>query len=118
MKNENEIDIGNPVIVFGLAAQGHIPTIEKMLSDGSHWSEIGKTIGWDACTARDYYERYCCSKDDDDIAKKDVLPVLAAAIGMLEELGQSQSQFRRNDIRSIIYRANKVLASKTKGYCV
>ncbi len=43
---------------FGLRAQGHIPTVERMLSEGASWSEIGRAIGWDGDTARDFYERF------------------------------------------------------------
>lgn len=44
--------------LFGLEAQGHIPTIEKMLADGKTWAEIGEAIHWDGDTAWGYYERY------------------------------------------------------------
>jgi len=49
-------------ILFGLEAQGHIPTIEKMLSEGKSWEEIGKTIGWCHDTAKEHYERYLSCK--------------------------------------------------------
>jgi hypothetical protein len=42
---------------FGLRAQGHIPTIERMLTDGASWSAIGDAIGWCGDTAREWYER-------------------------------------------------------------
>jgi hypothetical protein len=45
-------------VVFGLRAQGHIPTIEQMLAEGASWNEIGKAIGWHGPTAKEYYERY------------------------------------------------------------
>lgn len=35
----------NVKIKFGLKAQGHIPVVEKMLSDGATWYEIGRVIG-------------------------------------------------------------------------
>ncbi len=44
-------------VVFGLRAQGHLPTIERMLADGASWQAIGKTIGWCPDTAREWYER-------------------------------------------------------------
>jgi hypothetical protein len=44
-------------IVFGLRAQGHLPTIEKMLAEGASWDEIGKAIHWEPATAKDFYER-------------------------------------------------------------
>ena len=37
---------GDTEILFGLIAQGHIPTIEKMLEDGKLWEQIAKEIGW------------------------------------------------------------------------
>lgn len=45
-------------ILFGLEAQGHIPTVESMLRDGRDWPFIGRVIGWDGETAKSYYERY------------------------------------------------------------
>ncbi len=42
---------------FGLRAQGHIPTIERMLDDGASWDAIGKAIGWHPPTAKLWYER-------------------------------------------------------------
>jgi hypothetical protein len=53
-------------IVFGLEAQGHIPTIEKILDDlGSNdyaWEKIGKEIGWCDKTARNHYITYLREK--------------------------------------------------------
>lgn len=51
-------------IQFGLEQQGHIKTIEKMLTEfGSArseyiWEKIGKEIGWDYKTAAFYYIEY------------------------------------------------------------
>ena len=45
-------------VLFGLEAQGHIPTVEAALSEGTDWQEIGRRIGWDGETARQYYERH------------------------------------------------------------
>ena len=45
-------------IQFGLEAQGHIPTVERLLSEGKTWDEIGDVIGWHGPTAKEYYERY------------------------------------------------------------
>lgn len=39
-------EILNAPVVFGLAAQGHIPTVERMLAEGRSWDEIGDVIGW------------------------------------------------------------------------
>jgi hypothetical protein len=44
-------------VVFGLRAQGHIPTIERMLAEGASWPEIGDAICWCPDTAREWYER-------------------------------------------------------------
>jgi hypothetical protein len=54
----------NVKIVFGLEAQGHIPTIEEELKkrEDHHskdvWEEIGKKIGWDSFTACTFYFNY------------------------------------------------------------
>lgn len=48
----------NAPVVFGLKAQGHLPTIGKMLGQGKTWEEIGKAINWCPDTAREHYERY------------------------------------------------------------
>jgi hypothetical protein len=45
-------------ILFGLAAQGHLPTIETMLAAGSDWNEIRRRISWDGDAARRHYERH------------------------------------------------------------
>jgi hypothetical protein len=44
-------------VVFGLRAQGHIPTIERMLAEGASWPEIGDAIGWCPDTAREWFKR-------------------------------------------------------------
>lgn len=49
---------GKIQVRFGLVAQGHIPTIEKALSDGKSWAEIGKLIGWCPKTAEKYYKEW------------------------------------------------------------
>ncbi len=46
-----------PNLRIGLRQQGHIPTVERMLKDGATWTEIGKAIGWNGETAKDWYER-------------------------------------------------------------
>ena len=48
----------NTRVLFGLKAQGHLPTIEKMLKDGATWKEIGKKIGWCPETGKKDYERH------------------------------------------------------------
>jgi hypothetical protein len=42
-------------ISFGLRAQGHIETVRAMLRAGRSWDEIGREIGWDGNTAREYW---------------------------------------------------------------
>ena len=42
-------------IAFGLRAQGHIPTVRRMLQEGHSWAEIGAEIGWDGATAMRFY---------------------------------------------------------------
>jgi hypothetical protein len=55
------IESGRPLLipVFGLKAQGHIPTIQRMLTEGKTWEEIGREIGWDPGTAEKFYMREC-----------------------------------------------------------
>ena len=48
----------NTRVLFGLKAQGHLPTIERMLENGATWEEIGKKIGWCPETAKEDYERH------------------------------------------------------------
>lgn len=43
-------------VVFGLAAQGHIQTIETMLWAGCTWQQIASHIGWCAKTAKQHYQ--------------------------------------------------------------
>lgn len=53
----DEIIASGALVRFGLRAQGHIPTIERMLADGASWRAIGDAIGWDWRTAKEWYER-------------------------------------------------------------
>jgi len=43
-------------VAFGLQAQGHLTTIERMLGEGRDWKEIGQAIGWCPETAQRHYE--------------------------------------------------------------
>ena len=43
-------------VLFGLRAQGHIPTVERMLTEGKGWDAIGQAIGWCPLTAQKHYE--------------------------------------------------------------
>ena len=51
-------------IVFGLTAQGHIPTIQSMLAADATWDEIGNKIGWCPKTAREHYDRYLQKQEE------------------------------------------------------
>lgn len=42
-------------VLFGLRAQGHLPTVERMLAEGASWEKIGRKIGWDGATAERFY---------------------------------------------------------------
>lgn len=53
---------GDAPVLFGLEAQGHIQTVETALSEGADWQEIGRRIGWDGETAKQYYERHVSAK--------------------------------------------------------
>ncbi len=50
-------------VVFGLKNQGHISTIEKMLSENKSWDEIGKAINWCPDTAKEHYQFFLESKE-------------------------------------------------------
>lgn len=43
-------------VLIGLKQQGHMPTVEAMLTDNKTWDEIGKAIGWDGRAAKEWYE--------------------------------------------------------------
>lgn len=104
----------NASVEFGLANQGHIPTIERMLKEGRTWTQIGDEIHWDSKTAREHYERYC---HEAGTWQHDVLPVLAAAVAALEKFAKRPETpvWDRNDIASIVLQANKVLSSTPEG---
>jgi len=59
----DKLDKAGMTIKFGLKAQGHIPTIEKMLKKGKSWDEIGKKINWCPKTAKEWYQE---EKDHDE----------------------------------------------------
>lgn len=62
LKTEKIFEKLNVPILFGLEAQGHIGTIEKMLAEGKNWDEIGNAIGWHGPTAEKYYINYTKKK--------------------------------------------------------
>lgn len=41
-----EIDKAGVIFQFGLKAQGHMPTVERMRGEGKSWAEIGDRMGW------------------------------------------------------------------------
>ena len=44
---------------IGLEAQGHIPTVERMLAEGHSWDEIAKAVRWsDGEVVRKWYGYY------------------------------------------------------------
>lgn len=47
---------GNVKVLIGLRQQGHIETVERMLTEGKTWDEIGATIHWHGPTAKRWYE--------------------------------------------------------------
>ena len=47
--------LGSRPVLFGLRAQGHLPTVERMLAEGATWGEIGREIGWCPVTAERFY---------------------------------------------------------------
>lgn len=57
----------NPKIAFGLEAQGHIETIERLLTKWGKnyhaWIDIGAAIGWDPLTACINYREYQLNRD-------------------------------------------------------
>lgn len=44
-------------VAFGLRQQGKLEQVHRMRQHGSTWETIGKTIGWEPDTAREFYER-------------------------------------------------------------
>ena len=108
--------LGNAIVVFGLEAQGHIPTIERMLAEGSNWEQIGKVIGWCHITAREQYEKY--TRRDQTIRtvwfeeENEVCPLLARAVEMLRKVGNNlEHSWERNPISEFIFHAEKHLNS-------
>lgn len=115
--NDVEEALGNAQVVFGLKKQGHIPTIQKLLAEGKHWDEIGKTIGWCPITAREHYEKYLHRPDAILTVwfevENEVCPLLARAVEMLKKFGNQPDTpvWDRNDICSFIFKAEKHLLS-------
>lgn len=51
------LDLAGATVKFGLRQQGHLPDVERMLTEGKSWEEIGRFIGWCPDAARSCYER-------------------------------------------------------------
>ncbi len=65
-EESDELDrIFDVPFLFGLVAQGHIPTIEQMIAENKTWEEIGNKIGWCPKTAKEHYDRYLARKSHD-----------------------------------------------------
>lgn len=63
MTDDEMLDVlGRQRVLFGLEAQGYIPTVERMLGDGASWGEIGFAIRWCGRTAKDHYLRHLYRK--------------------------------------------------------
>jgi len=51
---ETLLDEAGLTVKFGLVAQGHVPTVSRMLMDGRSWEDIGAAIGWCPDTVRQH----------------------------------------------------------------
>ncbi len=96
----------NVKVVFGLENQGKIPIIEQMLSEGKDWYEIAETIGWEHSTAREHYER-CVNENK-------ACSVLAKTVELLKDLIEEQPFWKRSEIHTAIFAAEKHLLSTPK----
>jgi hypothetical protein len=47
--------LGDVPVAFGLRAQGHLPTVERMVAEGASWDEIGCEIGWAGEAVEEFY---------------------------------------------------------------
>jgi hypothetical protein len=99
-------------IKFGLEAQGHIPTITWMLSEGATWDTISAKIGWDRTTARTHYEKLVGEE-----STRSLRAVLAESIELLRIIYNKHSPriniCDENMMASAFLRGNNLLASKT-----
>lgn len=97
-------DLGNKTVLYGLEAQGHIPTIEGMIRDGRDWPFIGRAINWDGETARVHYTWYLERKAQNASAEA-ALRAILSLVGNVQ-FGGSNNASRMyadmlNDIRTI-----------------
>ena len=109
-------EIENAPVVFGLVAQGHIPTIERLIDEGKQWDEIGSAIGWCPITAREHFERYLRPVTEENCylgSPAGVCPLLAKAVQMLRKFGSKPNVpvWERNSISEFIFQAEKHLLS-------
>jgi len=70
----------NMPVLFGLVAQGHIPTIENMLTEHKSWEEISDVIGWVPGTAKEHYDRYLATRQADCDCQPALPPMLTITI--------------------------------------
>jgi hypothetical protein len=100
-------------VLFGLEAQGHMPTIATMLSNGHTWDQIAKEIGWERCTARLHYE----ARIGDDATKK-LRATLAEAIEVLRMVYKrhrpEMSAEESNRMATAFMAGNNLLDTKTR----
>jgi len=76
MEVKIEDELLNAPVVFGLRAQGHIPTIKKMLSEGQSWDAIAAKIGWCRDVLKQHYlalpdletGKDCSAKEQDEVS--------------------------------------------------
>ena len=114
--NEKEEIFENSKVVFGLVAQGHIPTIERLIDEGKQWDEIGREIGWCPITAREHFERHLRPVTKENCylgSPAAVCPLLARAVEMLRKIGSEPNVpvWERNSISEFIYHSEKHLLS-------
>jgi hypothetical protein len=74
----------NTPVVIGLEAQGHIPTVERMLADGESWEAIGEAIGWHGPTAAEWYRYHLEGRIRSLVTRE------AKMREALEEIGRAQ----------------------------
>jgi hypothetical protein len=71
-------ELANAKVLFGLRAQGHIPTIERMLAVGEGWGAIGRAIGWEPAAAEQHYAEHL------DAEKRSKCPYCGSPMKSLE----------------------------------
>lgn len=49
-------ELAGAKIAFGLSAQGHLATVEQMVTDGRSWEDIGAAIGWSADAVEQHWK--------------------------------------------------------------